>query len=555
MNEQREGLLGKGGFTMKWRYCFLASLLVAALMVSSGTVLSAELAKEQVWRWAHHTTDLDSLDPAFGVVDGAYSVGSYIFNGLVRLPPGTLDFDNLEGDLAESWEISDDGLIYTFHLRKGVQWHKGYGEFTAQDVKYTFDRLGDSKLGSPYGAKYEIIKEVKVVDPYTAQIILKAPSTFSLLDQVLAYQAGNIVCKKRGDEVGNKNLGLEVIGTGPFQFEKYFAKEKIILTRNGKYFRGAPTLERVEIYFMPNVASRTLAFVKGDLDAIYGKRDPKWVKDVAKTPTVIVDAVPLGSGCALHFNMSRKPLDNVKVRKALALAADRTIFEQYFRGIYYKMTAPVPPSYYATLPEDATPEELLYDYDLEKAKKLLAEAGYAGGFKLKAFSTTKPYYLAPLEICKEQWKPLGVDLEITVVDHTTFHANIRKDMNDVVVYYAGRPPVADSYLTQWYYSKSIVGKPKAITNFSHYGDVDADGDGKVDNIDSIIEEARGELNPQRQRDLYYKAQLQLLMHVPSKPLHELTKVLVRHNYFDPGVEIEGSMIFGYPLEKAKILKH
>jgi len=540
---------------MKWRFSFLAGLLVAALVLTPGVILSAELAKEQVWRWAHHTTDLDSFDPAFGVVDGAYSIGSYMLNGLVRLRPGTLDFNNLEGDLAESWEVSDDGLTYTFRLRKGVQWHKGYGEFTAEDVKFTFDRLKDPKLGSPYGAKYELIKEVKVLDPYTAKIILNAPSTFFLLDQVLAYQAGNIVCKKRGDEVGNKNLGLEVIGTGPFQFHEYFAKEKVILVRNDKYFRGAPILKRLEIYFMPNVASRTLAFIKGDLDAIYGKRDTKWVKDVQKTPTVVVDSVPLGSGCAVHFNMTKKPLDNIKVRKALAIAADRTTFEEYFRGVYYKMTAPVPPSYYAHLPENATPEELLYNYDLEKAKKLLAEAGLGGGFKLEAFSTDKPYYLAPLEICKEQWKKLGVDLKITVVDHTTFHANIRKDMNDVVVYYAGRPPVADSYLTQWYYSKSIIGKPKAITNFSHYGDVDADGDGKVDSIDSLIEAARSELNPQRQRDLYYKAQLQLLMHVPSKPLHELTKVLVRHNYFDPGVEIQGSMIFGYPLEKAKILKH
>jgi peptide/nickel transport system substrate-binding protein len=287
---------------------------------------------------------------------------------------------------------------------------------------------------------------------------------------------------------------------------------------------------------------------------MYGKRDSKWVKDVKKTATVIVDSVPLGSGCALHFNMTRKPLDNIKVRKALALTADRKVFHQYFGGTWTEMTAPVPPSYYATLPKDATPKELVYDYDLEKAKKLLEEAGYGGGLKLMAFSTDKPYYLAPLEICKEQWKQLGVELEIKVVDHTTFHANIRKDMNDVVVYYAGRPPVADSYLTQWYHSKAIIGKPGAITNFSHYGDVDADGDGKIDNIDSLIEEARGELNPQRQKKLYYEAQLQLLKHVPSKPLHELTKVLARHNWFDPGVEIKGSMIFGYPLEKARLLK-
>jgi peptide/nickel transport system substrate-binding protein len=542
---------------MRHRILYSISLLAAFFCLAPGFVFSAspELAAKQVWRWGHHTSDLNTMDPAFAVPDMTYSAGNGVFNGLVRLKPGTLDFDNLEGDLAESWEISKDGLVYTFHLRKGVQWHKGYGEFTAADVQYTFDRLKNPKLGTPYGAKFLTIDKVKVVDKYTVQIFLKSPSTFFIMDQAMAYQAGMIVCKKQGEEKGLKNLGLDVIGTGPFMFDNYKAKEKITFVRNPNYFRGAPTIERLEMYFMSNVASRTMAFIKGDLDAIYGERDSYWVEDVKKTKTVIVDSVPLGSGCAIHFNMTKKPLDNIKVRKALAIAADRKAFKDFFGGVWHEMTAPVPPSYYAALPKEKTPPELLYNYDLAKAKNLLAEAGYPNGFKLMGYVTDKPYYKSIMEICQEQWKPLGVNLEIKVVDHTTFHANIRKDMNDVVVYYAGRAPVADSYLTQYYYSKAIIGKPTAVTNFSHFGDVDADGDGKIDNVDALIEGARKEMNREKQRQLYYEAQLQILKSVPSKPLHELTKVLVRHNWFDPGVEIKGSMIFGYPLEKARILKH
>jgi len=374
------------------------------------------------------------------------------------------------------------------------------------------------------------------------------------MDQALAYQAGMIVCKKQGEEKGLKNLGLDVVGTGPFMVDSYKAKEKITFVRNPKYFRGAPILERLEMYFMPNEASRTMAFIKGDLDAIYGERDTYWVEDVKKTKTVIVDSVPLGSGCAIHFNMTKKPLDNLKVRKALALATDRMAFKKFFGGVWHEMTAPVPPSYYAALPKEKTPVELLYNYDLEKAKKLLAEAGYPKGFKIMGYITTKPYYKAIMEICQELWKPLGVELDIKVVDHTTFHANIRKDMNHVVVYYAGRAPVANSYLTQYYYSKAAIGKPTATTNFSHFGDVDADGDGKIDSVDSLILAARKELNRDKQRQLYYEAQLKILKLVPAKPLHELTKVLARHSWFDPGVEIKGSMIFGYPLEKARMLK-
>lgn len=542
---------------MKCRFKRWFSVLIFTLVLIPGLVFAAssELADKQVWRWAHHTSDLDTLDPAFATADMIYSAGAGVFNGLVRLKPGTLDFDNLESDLAESWEISKDGLVYTFHLRKGVQWHKGYGEFTAEDVKYTFERLKNPKLGSPLASKYLIIKEVKVVDKYTAQIILNKPSTFFIMDQVIAYQAGLIVCKKQGEEKGIKNLGLDVIGTGPFMFEEYKAKEKITFVKNPNYFRGAPILDRIEMYFMPNVASRTMAFIKGDLDAIYGKRDSFWVKDVKKNKTVIVDAVPLGSGSAIHFNMTKKPLDNIKVRKALAMVTDRKVFNDFYGDVWAEMIAPVPPSYFAALPKSKAPKELLYQGTVEEAKKLLAEAGYAKGFKLSAFITTKPYYKAILEICQELWKPLGVDLEIKVVDHTTFHANVRKDMSDLVVYFAGRAPVADSYLTQFYYSKSAIGQKSQVTNFSHYGMVDADGDGKVDSIDSYIEEARAEMDKQKQTEMYYKAQLQLLKHCPSKPLQELTKVLVRHNWFDPGVKIEGSMIFGYPLEKAKILKH
>jgi peptide/nickel transport system substrate-binding protein len=542
---------------MKYRFsCWLTVVVVALLLLPGLTfAASSELAEKQVWRWAHHTSDLDTIDPAFTTADMTYSAGNSVFNGLVRLKPGTLDFDNLEGDLAESWKISKDGLVYTFYLRKGVKWHKGYGEFTAEDVKYTFERLKNPKLGSPMSSKYLIINEVKVVDKYTVQFILNQPSTFFMMDQVLAYQAGMIVCKKQGEEKGIKNLGLDVIGTGPFMFEDYKAKEKVTFVKNPDYFRGAPILDRVEMYFMPNVASRTMAFIKGDLDAIYGKRDSFWVKDVKQTKTVIVDAVPLGSGSAIHFNMTKKPLDNIKVRQALAMVADRQLFQDFYGDIWTEMISPVPPAYFASLPKSKAPKALLYQGTVAEAKKLLAEAGYPNGFKLLAYITTKPYYKAVLEICQQLWQPLGVDFEIKVVDHTTFHANIRKDMSDVVVYFAGRAPVADSYLTQFYYSKSAIGQPNQVTNFSHYGMVDADGDGKIDSIDEYVDAARAEMDKQKQTEIYYKAQLQLLKHCPSKPLQELTKVLVRHNWFDPGVKIEGSMIFGYPLEKAKILKH
>lgn len=543
---------------MKWHLSFLTTLLAVTLVLTPGLVLSAspELAAEQVFRWGHSAADMDTVDPAFSTYSAATTAGMWISNGLVRLPPGTVDFDNIEGDLAESWDISKDGLTYTLYLRKGVQWHKGYGEFNAEDVKYTLDRLRDPKVASPFGAKYLVIREVKVVDRYTVKIILKKPSPFFLMDQLLGFRGGMIVCKKQGEELGDGNFGMKTIGTGPFQVKEYLPKEKLVLVRNEKYFRGAPILERVELIFMPDAATKTLVFIKGELDAIYGQRDSKWIKDVkAKVPTAIVDAVPIGSGCAVHFNMTRKPLDDVRVRKALAYAVDREILHKYFGPIWTEMTAPVPPVYFGALAKEDTLEDLLYNYDLEKAKKLLAEAGYADGFKIKGYSTSKHDYLVVFEMLAAMWKKLGVEFEIKVVDHTTFHHNIRADMNDVVVYIGSRSPFADSYLTQWYHSASIVKKPHAVTNFSHYGDVDADGDGVIDNVDWLIEKARSETDPVRQKVLYGMTQSLILDDMPALPLHELVKVVVRHGYFDPGFEIKGMMIHGHPLDKARILKH
>lgn len=120
---------------------------------------------------------------------------------------------------------------------------------------------------------------------------------------------------------------------------------------------------------------------------------------------------------------------------------------------------------------------------------------------------------------------------------------------------APSPPVSDTCFTQLYHSKAIVGTPTAITNFSHYGAVDADGDGKIYNINALIVEARGEVDPKKQKELSYNIQLKLMQDIPAMGLHELAKFLCRYTYFDPDVTMKSTMSSTYPLEKARILKH
>jgi len=554
----------EGTFSSVFVLFFLAIFLLAPVSIQA-----EELAKDQIFRFGMQAADINSLDPAFGTSDSEDNVNAWIYNGLTMAPIGTVNFDKLEGDLAEKWEVSKDGKTWTFYLRKGVYWHDGNElfaegqapELSAEDVKYTFDRLRDPDVGSAFGADYKSIEAINVIDKYTVAFKLKDGNPFFPIVQTLNFRGARILCKKAGEKFGKKgSMGTNYpIGTGPFEVVKYIPKEKVILKANEDYFRGAPTIKTVEYNFMPDVSSMTMALLGGRLDAVYGIRDPSWIESLTKrNPKIVVDTIPIGSGGALHFNMTVKPLDNIKVRKALSLALNHQIFKDRFGDIMLDMPSPVPPAYLGSLPMEDIPPEILYPYyetDLNRAEELLKEAGYADGFKIHVFTTPMKQYQTVFLIAQDAWKKIGVNLDIELVDHSTYHAYIRKNRNDVVSYFGDRAPVADSYLTQWYHSDSIVGRNTAITNFSHYGEVDANGDGLVDSIDWLIEEARKEINQERQKKLYAMAQLQLLRDIPAYPIGELQKVLVRQPWVDLGVKFTGTMPYVYPLEKARILKH
>ncbi|PCH82507.1 MAG: hypothetical protein COB90_00020 [Hyphomicrobiales bacterium] len=536
------------------------------LIVGSSFANSAKLADEQKIIIGGVGSDIKTLDPMFQTETMTDVINHYIYSYLTQSPYGTMDFENIEGDLAESWEVLDDGRIWIFKLKQGVHFHDGNEifaegeapELTSEDVKYSFERLKDPEVGSPHAGEYSVIDSMDIIDRYTIQFNLNAPYAFFGQIQTYDFKAGAIISKVAAEKMAKKsNWGFEyTIGTGPFQFHKYVPKEKVVLKRNEDYFKGAPILETVEYRFMPDLNSRTLAFIAGDIDTIYGVRDPIWVKNIkAAHDEATIDAVPLGSGGVLHYNMAVKPLDNLLVRKALSLAVCRETFANIFGSVRIEQTSIVPGSYEGALQKDAMPEELLYRCDLDKARALLEKAGYADGFTIRAYSSPRPTYKNVYIVLQDAWRKIGVKFEIILVDHTAYITKVKSDENDIVVYSADRTPVADSYLSEFWHSSAIVGKKTGQKNFSHYGDVDADGDGKIDTVDRYIEKARMEIDPAVRRKLWEQAQLQILEHAAAKPLHVLIKVLGRQKWVDLGVDFKGTMSWTYPLEKARILAH
>ncbi len=510
---------------------FRSALLVASLIF--GASLGDAVAQTTL-NVGMAAADVGNLDPHMATTTQDKPVVSWIYNGLVRFKPGSASLEGLEPDLAERWERSADGLTWTFFLRKGVKFHGTYGELTSDDVVFSFGKAGQSATSS-FAADYAAIEAVEAVDPYTVRIRLKQ-NIPSLLGLVANYHGGNIVSRKAVTALG-ADFRLKPVGTGPFMFESYKPGESIILVANKDYFRGKPKIDRIVYRFIPADAARDLAFTSGELDIVYGRQDQRWAERFKREAGVIVDVVRPAELALLHLNTKMKPLDDKRVRLAIAHAVDRSQLVQFKGDLVAAPGVSVSPSGYLGTDENAP----LPKHDIAAAKRLLAEAGYPNGVVIKSVQTSLPTMLNSMQIIQNQLKLAGIDLQLDVVDHQTFHANIRKDMSGATYYSAARFPVADIYLTQFFHSASIVQTPTAVTNFSHCAVADAE-----------IEQARKSVDITRQKELWVAAQRKILDEVCAVSLFEQLQVWAHKSNVDYGYKFEGAIHLGPVLTEATV---
>ncbi|MCL4744724.1 MAG: polyamine ABC transporter substrate-binding protein [Burkholderiaceae bacterium] len=501
--------------------------LAAALLVSVAAVAPA--GAQDVIRIGLAEQDITSLDPHMSTRTGDKHVFSLLFSGLVRFKPGSMDLSQLEADLATDWKASADGKVWTFNLRKGVKFHLGYGEFTAEDVVYSLARAADPKR-SAVSSDYASFDKVEAVDKYTVRITLKTPVP-SLLALVANYHGGNIVSKKAAEALGD-GFKQKAVGTGPFAFQEHKPKQFITLAANKEYFRGVPKLSSVEFRFVPSISSRELAFQNGELELFYGTREDIWVRRMLLNKDATVDVYDPGEMRTLHLNTSIKPLDDLRVRQAIAHAINRDDFIGLAGKIVARKNYSVVPNGYLGQTDDVP----RFEYDVNKAKALLAQAGYPNGFKLNVIITKLDPLLKPMQVIQEQMRKVGITLDLAVVEHSAFHAQIRKNLSALVLYGAARFPVADVYLSQFYHSRSIVGTPTAVANFSHCSMADAE-----------IDAARQEVNAAKQLELWASAQRKLVENVCGIPLFEQLQVFARRKSIDYGYVLKGAASLGPPI--------
>jgi peptide/nickel transport system substrate-binding protein len=477
------------------------------------TVVAGTSAAQTVARVGVGARDLGSLDPAFGIGNGDEFAIRQIFNTLVSPPDGTEDIrvDHLQGELAEKWEVSPDARTWTFHLRHGVQWQKGFGEFTSDDVVFTLQRMADPKTGSQYSSNYRQIQSVDAPDPYTVVLHLTQPNPFIYAFAMMPRFGGYIQSRKAVETLGDK-FKLSPVGSGPYEFVGYEPKQKIVTKAFDQYWGGKPKIDRLEILFLTETSARTLAFVKGDVDMIEGATVPGWAASLKKQkPDAIFDLGRPGGTFAMFLNMPRKPLDDLRVRQAFAHAIDQNAWVAAFGDFVEPMYGVSPPGFYGALTKADLPADWPYTYNPELSKKLLAEAGFPNGISLDVFISEREEYKTNLLIAQEQLRKVGIQVNMRLVDHASYHADIRKDLDPLVIYGTGQPPLTQAILNAFYDSHAIVGKPTHNMNFSHYGDM-------AGNADALIDQANQEVDDAKRLALLKQIQLQILSQVPVIPL-------------------------------------
>lgn len=452
----------------------------------------AEEAEPKIFRdGALLGQDLSSLDPQSEMSLAMYGVARNIYSTLVRLGyEGDLD---IHPDLAESWDISDDGLVYTFHLREGVEFHTGQ-EVTADDVKFTFERLYEPELASPaaffgtyiIGATDKLegnvteVEGIQVLDDYTIEFTLTEPYGAFLAE--LVTPSLGILCQEEVEKWGD-DYGVHPSGTGPFALTDWVRGEKLVLEANPDYFEGPPALDGVEIIIVEDEATGILKFENGELD-LYNvpsadlerlSEDPKWKDQILRVPAL--------DTYYFQLNNFSPPLDDVRVRKAIAHAIDReSILETIIKTgeLAYTVLPPGMPCY--------NPDIEHYDYDPDMAMELLEEAGVGDGFTMSCVQSSQSDIV---DAIVAQLAEVGITVEQDMVERSAFWDMIYKGQTDSY-YLSWWADFADPHNFFVYIWRS---DPETEEKQNYYVNPE---------MDALIDEAATTTDPDERCELYHE---------------------------------------------------
>lgn len=400
----------------------LVSIMIFGLTVCAGQAekTGVQSAQEKVLRVGENLGDVGNLDIHLSTFNQVFQINNTICETLIGKETETLDLYPLL--LTKMPDISKDGLTYTFELKKGIKFHDG-AELTSEDILYSFNRFFDPEIGCLttwlatmiegseefLAGETDRLTGIKAIDEHHFTLKLYYP--YSAFPAVLAA-APLVIYPREACEAAEDRWGIDtIIGTGPYKLDTLEAKSRIVLSKYEDYHGGVKNFDKIEFFNMDGNTA-LLEFEAGNIDVCnVGTQlvdtylnDPDY-KDNVKFQEFI-------GIYALNFNQDLEPLNDPRVREAISLATDRaTLCATYFRGHIKPAKSLFPkgiPGYDESLPE--------LEYNPEKAKKLLAEAGYPDGIEITATGAEGSTFIGIYEVLQQQYAKANITLNIEKVD-------------------------------------------------------------------------------------------------------------------------------------------
>lgn len=461
-----------------------ASAAATAIPVHGDTILQGSIG------------DATTFLPVLASDSASSEVNELVYNGLVRYDKNL----QYQGELAESWEISPDNLVITFHLRKGVKWHDG-APFTAEDVLFTYQTYIDPKVPTAYAENYRQVDNVEIVDPLTVRVSYKKPLAQALISWGVSIMPKHLLA---GKEITKSPLASSPIGTGPYRFVEWKRGEKIVLAANPDYFEGRPHIDRVVFRIIPDESTMFLELKAGGIDMMgltplqYARQTdtPDFAKSFGKY------RYPAFAYTYLGYNLNRPLFQDKRVRQALAHAIDkREIIDGVLLGLGQEATGPYKPG---TWPHN--PKVRRYDYDPAKARELLAAAGWkdSNGDGI-VDKDGQPFAFTIVtnqgndqrskagEIIQRRFREVGVDVKLRVIEWASFLKEFINQGNFDATILGWTVPIDPDGYNVWHSSKTRPGE----LNFIGFRNAE---------VDALLESGRRTLDQGARKQAYGRLQ-------------------------------------------------
>jgi peptide/nickel transport system substrate-binding protein len=486
-------LKGKVGNSRGFSVALAAIMIVLALTgIWSYFYIYTPYYEAERTRLLTFTTDLApiDLDPAWALDVDSYTIILNVFDRLVQYEQGSTE---IKPSLATNWE-TPDSKTYIFNLREDVYFHDST-PFNATSIKFSLDRA--IEMGAYIGA---FIESVEVIDTYKVRITLY--EDFAPFLQVLASPPASIVSQDAVEKLGDEIFNSNPVGTGPFKFDSWDSGKGLVLTANKEYFKGAPKYERLIFNSVLESSERISLLLKGEYDAVLGSTGLQLedIRLLEENPDIQVSKVA-GLGVEfLGFNLQKEPLSDIRVREAIAYAINYdTIINDVMAGVAKRNGGPIPPSIfgYTDLP--------LIQRDINKAKQLLSDSGYADGFEITlTYNIDNIDRRKTAEVIKDSLDDVGINVHLQGLDwDSALEEYLSMEYEMCLNIWLPDYLDADTYLTPQFHTSSLAPYGANIFGLSD------------PRINELLDQARSTSSPEARQSVYREAQQLIVDQIPA----------------------------------------